>query len=111
MSLVLNILIGVVVIIALFAVMRRYQMKAAKVAQAEGLAAALLSEAAEKANRQALADVLKLWNYLSRPKQTELRTHLATHPRLKGVDLRDPEMRERTYMDLVGIAKDQSPEK
>jgi len=90
---------------------RRYQIKLARLARVDGLAASILAAQGSDANRQQLADILKDWESLSAARATDLKRHLQRHPRLDGVDLDDPEARRRTYEALVGISPGKSPEK
>jgi len=75
------------------------------------LAASFLSHPVEDANRQMLADILKGWSEYGNDKQMELRKHMADHPRLKGLDLSDEDIRTKAYQSLVGISPGKSPEK
>lgn len=111
MALFLKLLFGIILLLALMAMMRRFQMRLAKSAHARALADGILDAAPEEANRQALADVLRLWDQLDVEKQSELARHLARHPRLEDLDLTQGDVREQTYRSLVGISADKSPEK
>jgi len=90
---------------------RRYQIKAAGLARVDGLARSVLATEPGQANRQQLADLLKDWDLVSTARLSELKDHLARHPRLDGVDLDDPDARRSTYEALVGISPGKSPEK
>jgi len=107
----LKILVAGVLLLAFMAVMRRYQMRLSRFSQARALSREILSGAPDEANRQVLADTLRLWDLLDGNAQDELKSHLAKHPRLKDLDLSDPEVRDQTYRSLVGISADKSPEK
>lgn len=111
MALFFKILIGVVLLLAAMALMRRYQMRLARFSQANALAREILNGAPDDANRQVLADTLRLWDLLDGQTQEELTRHLAEHPRLKELDLSDANIRDQTYRSLVGISADKSPEK
>lgn len=105
-------ILGLVVLaIASAVVFRRIEARTARFARIDQLAAKVLAGAADGANRQDLADVLRGWEDLTPARQTELEAHLSGHPRLEGVDVTDAAHRRSAYEALVGISPGKSPEK